>query len=122
MAVFVIRKGKKQLVLEKSMIADSSFKRFKGLMLESKENFDYALVFPLDFESRYGASIHMMFMNFPIDVLFLNSRKEIVDVVESLKPWTLNCTPKKPAKYIIEMPAGIARKKKIKVGEKAVFN
>jgi len=122
MAVFVIRRGKKELVLKKSRLADSSFKRFKGLMLEKKENFDYALVFPLNFESSYGASIHMMFMNFPIDVLFLNSKLEIVDVVENLKPWVLNCTPKKAAKYIIEMPAGIAREKKIKVGEKAFFN
>lgn len=122
MAVFVIRKGKKELVIKKSRLANSSFSRFKGLMLESRENFDYALIFPLDFESRYGASIHMMFMNFPIDILFLNSKQEIIDVVENLRPWSLNCTPKKPAKYIIEMPAGTARKKKIKVGEKAVFN
>lgn len=121
MTVFVISKGRKKIVMKKSRLADTAFKRFKGLMLEKRENFDYALVFKTPSESRIGSSIHMMFMNFPIDAVFLDSGKRIVDIAHSLKPWVFNYTPKKSAKYLIEMPAGTAKRKKIKTGEKLLF-
>jgi hypothetical protein len=108
-------------VEKRTRLADSSFKRFKGLMLESRENFNYALVFEMPFESRSASSIHMMFMNFPIDALFLDSEKRIVDIAENLQPWVLNFTPKKPAKFIIEMKAGLAKKFKLKADGKMVF-
>ena len=68
-----------------------------------------------------ASSIHMMFMNFPIDALFLDSEKRIVDIAENLQPWVLNFTPKKPAKFIIEMKAGLAKKFKLKADGKMVF-
>ena len=106
---------------KKTRLAGTALKRFKGLMLERKENFNYALVFEMPFESRHSASIHMLFVNFPIDVLFLDSGKKIVDIAENLKPWSLNFTPKKPAKFIIEMNVGLAGKFKLKLGERMVF-
>jgi uncharacterized membrane protein (UPF0127 family) len=39
-----------------TVMADSFFKRLKGLMF-SKE-FDFALIFPFQLESRVGASTH----------------------------------------------------------------
>lgn len=47
----------------------------------------------------------MFFVFFPIDVLFLNKDKEIVDLKQRLKPFTFY-TSKKPAKYVLEMPLG----------------
>lgn len=121
MPLYVFRKGKKARLFEKTKLADSAFKRFKGLMLESKENFDYALIFEFPSETRLGASIHMLFMRFPIDVLFLDSEKKIVDFAEGLKPWNLNYTPKKAAGFIVEMPAGTVRKFRLELGEKISF-
>lgn len=122
MRLEVLRKGKEITLAKNARIADSALKRFKGLMLEKREKFDYALVFEMPTENRYGASIHMMFMRFPIDVLFLNSEKRIVDLVQGLRPWVLNYTPKKPAKFIIEIPAGSGEKFKLKLGEKVCFS
>lgn len=72
---------------------------------------DYALVFELEKETRLGASIHMLFVFFPIDVVYLDSGKKVVDIKSGLKPWSLNYTPKKAAKYFVEFPVGKLREK-----------
>lgn len=102
-------------IMQKHRVAGSVFRRFKGLMLEKRENFDYALVFELGSESGIGASVHMMFMRFPIDIIFLDAAKKVVDKA-TLMPWALNYTPKKAAKYFAEMPEG--KGKQISIGDK----
>lgn len=94
--------------MKKARVARTSWDRMKGLMFEERKRFDYALVLEMLKEARLESSIHMMFVFFPIDVLFLNKKKEVVDRV-TLQPFTPNYTPKKPAKYVIEMPAGKAK-------------
>lgn len=95
--------------------------RFMGLMGQSPGEFDYALIFHLAEKGALSASIHMLFMRMPIDVLWLDERQRIVDHVENLAPWTLNCTPRAPAKYVIELPAGTIGKEKLKSCEKIVW-
>lgn len=102
--LFNVTKNKK--VIDKIRIADTFFSRFKGLMFEAQKNFDYALIFEMNKESRIMSSIHMLFVFFPIDVIFLDSQKRVVEVKEKLLPFTISFTPKKPTKYIIEMPVG----------------
>ncbi len=93
--------------------ADNFLRKLKGLMFEQKKNFDYGLVFEFSRESRIGASIHMLFVFFPIDVVYLDSGRKVVDVA-TVNPWTINYTPKKAAKYLVELPVGKA--KEIKIG------
>src|SRR3989344_493052 len=101
--------GNNKVIIEKTKIANTIFSRFKGLMFEKKEKFNYALVFELQEETKIGASIHMMFVFFPIDVVYLNSKKIVVDK-ETVFPWQLNYTPRKAAKYFIELPKGMGDK------------
>jgi len=96
-------------------VADTHFKRFKGLMFEKKKDFTYALIFDLQKESKIGSSVHMFFVFFPIFIIFLDSRKTIIDSTV-LNPFTPNYTPKKPARYFIELP--ITLKDKIKLDDK----
>ncbi|WP_297091226.1 DUF192 domain-containing protein [Thermococcus sp.] len=84
-------------------MADTFFKRFRGLMLV--RNINYALVFVLPAETKANASIHMFFMLDDIDVIWLDSSRRVVDF-RTAKKWRLY-TPKKAAKYIIEGPVGI---------------
>ena len=56
------------------------------------------------------SSIHMLFMRFPIDVLWLDAQMKVVDIarnippVDSFKPGTWKIyQPKKDAKYVIEI-------------------
>ncbi|WP_297501381.1 DUF192 domain-containing protein [Thermococcus sp.] len=94
-------------------LADTFFKRFKGLMLA--KNINYALVFVLPAETKANASIHMFFMLSDIDVIWLDSSRRVVDF-KTAKKWRLY-TPKKPAKYIIEGPGGLIRALEVEEGD-----
>lgn len=90
----------------------------KTIGLIGRKKIDYALVFHLGHETRVGASIHSMFMSVPIDVLWLDGRKRVVDLKEGFKPWVLNVTPKKKARFIVELKQGTIRDKRIGLGHK----
>jgi len=105
----IFNKSRNKKIIAKTKVISSAWDKLRGLIFEDPKKFDYGLVFVLDSESKIGASIHMMFVFFAIDVLFLDRNKKVVDVVEGLRPFTPNCTPKKAAKYFIELPAGKAK-------------
>lgn len=50
------------------------------------------------------ASIHMFFMKFAIDVIYLDRKLRIVKLVENLKPWRISAAW--PAHSVVELPAG----------------
>ncbi len=60
-------------------------------------------------------SIHMFFMKFPIDAVFLDANMRVVKVAAGLKPWKLdNCSA---ARHTLELPAGAAAKASIRPGD-----
>ncbi|MFH1752085.1 MAG: DUF192 domain-containing protein [archaeon] len=105
----------KKTIIKKVKLAESFLSKFLGLMFSKPRN--QALIFVLNDCSRVNASIHMLFVFYSINVYYLNEKKFVVDKKENLKPFTLNYTPKKPAKYFIEIPAEFA-KEKVSVGDK----
>lgn len=111
----LINKTKNEIIIENVRFADSFWKRLKGLMFKRKRNFNYALVFPFKGETRTGASIHMLFVFFPIDLVYLDRNMRVVDIARGIWPGTLNYTPKKNAKYLIELPEN--RAKSVRIGE-----
>ncbi|MCA9398623.1 MAG: DUF192 domain-containing protein, partial [Candidatus Omnitrophica bacterium] len=50
-------------------------------------------------------SIHMFFMRFAIDAVFVDKNDHVVGLVENIKPWRLSPIFFK-ASYVIELPAG----------------
>ena len=108
-------KSNGKTIMKKIKHAKTTWQRTKGLMFEDNKKFDYALIFDFPIESKIGTSLHMIFVFFPIDVLFLNKEKKVVDKV-TLPPFQPNYTPRKAAKYVIEMPQGKA--KTVKIGNK----
>lgn len=100
----LINVSRKIKIAEDARVAEHFFGRLKGLMFERRKNFNYALIMPLPKESRIGASIHMLFVFFPIAVFFVDEKRKVVDKA-LLRPFALNYTPKRPCKYIIELPA-----------------
>ncbi|MBS3135477.1 DUF192 domain-containing protein [Candidatus Woesearchaeota archaeon] len=88
-------------------ICQSSFSKFLGLMFSRKKN----LLFVFEKESR--ASLHMLFVFFPIWAIYLNERKETL-VVKKLFPFISYFRPKQKAKYIIEL----VEEPKINIGDK----
>ncbi|MCS3923482.1 DUF192 domain-containing protein [Methanosalsum natronophilum] len=98
-------------------IADTLYKQIKGLMFRKNIDNDYALLFIL--EKEKFSSVHMLFVNFPIDVLFLDENKKILNI-SSIRPW-IGFSYSSKTKYIIEMKAGEARKKRLEIGETLMF-
>jgi uncharacterized protein len=95
--------------------ANSFFAKLKGLMFERKKNFNYCLIFDMKKQAKFRNSIHMFFVFFPILVLFCDNEKKVVDK-KILKPFCPLYIPKKPARYILEMPTKFENK--IKLDEK----
>ncbi len=62
------------------------------------------------------SSIHMFFMKFAIDVLFVDPELRVLKVVEVLKPWRMAACLK--AHSTIELPAGTVRRCGIQVGHR----
>jgi uncharacterized membrane protein (UPF0127 family) len=101
-------------------LADTMLKRARGLMF--RRSIKKPLLFIMPAESRGASAIHSFFVFFPFDAVFLNSKGVVVYVRSQIKPFTLNITPKKPAKYLIEMKAGEAKRRGIKVGSRLLRN
>ncbi len=84
-------------------LAKSIFARTKGLMLSKPD--DLVLISPK--EDISSSSIHMCFMRIPIDVIWLDSQKRVVDIRKNIPPNRLRIyRPKKPAKYVVELGIG----------------
>jgi uncharacterized membrane protein (UPF0127 family) len=62
-------------------------------------------------------SIHMFFMRFAIDVVFIDERLQVVRVCEDVKPWRI-ARGGKHAHSVLELPPGKAAFFNIRVGDK----
>jgi len=102
----LFNKTKQRKIMGKTVHAGTAWQRLKGLMFEKPERFNYALVFTFPKESKAAATIHMLFVFFPIDAVFLDKQKKVVDIARKLLPFTPSYTPKKPARFLVELPAG----------------
>ena len=76
--------------------------RFRGLMLRR----DLAQGTGLWIEPC--RSIHMMFMRFPIDAVFIDRTGTVTRVASNLRPWTGFAMGGRGAHAVIELPAGAA--------------
>jgi uncharacterized membrane protein (UPF0127 family) len=99
-------KVKSNLIIEKTKLADTFFKRATGLMFYPKKKFNFALIFDLERTTLVGASIHMFFVFFPINLIFLDENKKILEIKKNLKPFQLY-NPKLASRFIIELPVSV---------------
>jgi len=88
-------------------VADTFWKRAKGLMFRKSTR---PMLFVFDNDDYH--SIWMLFMRFPIDIVFLDSKMNVINEVKNAKPigfspktWRIY-RPKKKCRYIIERMAG----------------
>ena len=83
---------------------NSFYSRFRGLMFSKKLKEKEGLIIDVCLESRELSSIHMVFVFFSIDVLWLDSKKKVVDLRRDVKPFYPFIIPKDAARYVIELP------------------
>ena len=65
--------------------------------------------------------IHSFFMRFSFDVIFLNSNFEVIALLSDFKPFRISKYYKK-AKYVLELPSGSIKNKKIDLHDKFEVN
>ena len=112
-------KSKKKVLSGQVKLCTSFLLKFKGLMFSSrKEVVDKSYVFVFDREQSAG--LHMWFVFYPIDVLFLDSKKRVVEIKERFLPFTFYF-PTRKAKYVVELGAGKIRKTSTQVGDLIEF-
>ncbi len=104
------------LLAAKSRLADSAMKRVIGLMFSKQTQ--SAMI--LKFNREMPISLHTFFVFFPIDIVFVNGREGVTEVVEGMAPFT-TYSAKRKAKYVVELPAGTVRRSRTKVGDRIAF-
>jgi uncharacterized protein len=97
---------------------ESFWCQLRGLQFAPPIPDDYGLLFVSPGESIPGAAIHMLFMRFPIGVIWLNRDGVVVDIKTAF-PWRLAYAPKAPAKYYIE--ANVSALDRARLGDTLTF-
>jgi hypothetical protein len=103
-----------RIVAREVEVADTFWSRFRGLMFRRRFPQGKAILFRFKKPGRHA--VHMFFVRFPIDLLYLNRQFKIVEIREALKPWRFY-RPKHLATNLVELPAGSVRKLGIKTGD-----
>jgi uncharacterized membrane protein (UPF0127 family) len=107
-------KTKQTVIAKNTIICKSIISQTIGLMFSEAK----PLVFILKKEKIIP--LHMFFVFYPIDVLFLNKKNIVVEIKENFRPFTFY-TPKNRSMYIIELPKNTAKKSKTGIGDKVEF-
>jgi uncharacterized protein len=105
---------KKSVIAKNYKTCQSIWSKARGLMFTIK--FKQPLI--MVFEEPQIVSLHMFFVFYPIDVLFLDNKKKVVEIKLNFRPYSFY-TPNKKAKYVIELGSGMANN--CAIGDKIEF-
>ena len=101
------------MICERCEVADRYFARMRGLL--GRKGLEPGCGMLLTPEP----SVHMFFMRFPIDVVFLDREHKVVGVRHELRPWQV--AGARGAHSALELPAGTAASAGIAEGDVLVF-
>ena len=105
-------------------IAATSDQKSKGLGVKDSLKENEAMLFPF---SEIGEhTFWMKGMKFPIDIIWLDSKKQVVHIEHSLEPCVPNSfcqtyTPKEDSLYVLETVAGFTQKYNVTEGNLVEF-
>lgn len=101
------------LITSNCILADTFKSRYKGLIGNKKIDDDFCLaLIPCN-------QIHMFFMKFAIDVIYLDNNNKVCGIDYGLKPWKIG-TKRKNVKKVLEFNEGFV-KNKINLDDILVF-
>jgi hypothetical protein len=103
-------------------IAKSNSERDKGLSVFNKIKSDEAMIFSFDVLDKY--SFWMKGMKFPIDIVWLDQDKKIVDVKSdvAVNSYPESFAPSTESLYALEFNAGTVNNLNIKIGDICEFD
>ena len=110
MEVVALRREDGSVVCERCLLAETALTRMKGLLgrryLPPGEGI---LLKP-------ASSVHMAFMRFAIDAVFLDGDMRVVKIAADLKPW--RAAGARRSKSVLEIAAGEAARRGLTVGDR----
>ena len=117
----IINEKNGKVIAGKTKICKTALELSRGLMFSSR-NEDLGMV--LEFSNERKVSLHMFFVFYPIDVIFLDASSKVVEIKKNFMPFTFYNSARK-AKYAVELTAqksfglNIGDVLRIKSGKKA---
>ncbi|OGM90161.1 hypothetical protein A3J77_00705 [Candidatus Wolfebacteria bacterium RBG_13_41_7] len=101
----------------------SSSALMKGLMFRKNLDENGGMLFIFSNEGKHA--FWMKNTLIPLDIIWINTSKEIVHIAENVQPceafYCPSVSPEKSAKYVLEINGGKAKKAGLKIGDKAEF-
>jgi uncharacterized protein len=114
MPVRVLNESRGTILADRAEDAASFVARFIGLMGRQRLQVGQGL------HLAPCSSIHMLFMRFAIDAIFLDREGRVVRVCDSLPPWSMGA--RAPGAWsVLELPAGVARASRTSTGDQLRF-
>ena len=108
----LLNRSKQTVLASEAELADTSWTRMRGLLGRR----------PDEFTSGKGLwivpsqGVHTVGMSFPIDVLYLDSRRRVIHVCRQLAPFRIAAL-KMRARSVVELPAGTLAQTLTEVGD-----
>jgi uncharacterized protein len=101
------------VVCDRCAVAETPLRRMRGLLGRHELEPGEGLLI------RPTSSIHMFFMRFPIDAVFLDGQLVVLKVVPGLEPWRVAFA--RGAKSVVELSAGETERRGVSVGARLVL-
>ena len=98
---------------ERCVLAETALARMRGLLGRRELPSGEGILL------RPASSVHMAFMRFPIDAVFLDKELRVVKIAADLQPWRVASA--RGAKSVLEIPAGEAARRGLTVGDRLVL-
>ena len=103
-----------KIIAKDAKLINSMLGHATGLRFSRQKN----LIFELKQERK--EIIDMFFVFYPIDLIFLNKDKGVIELKRNFRPFAIY-SPKKKTKYILELKKGTIKDYKIKLKDKISF-
>ena len=97
-------------------IADNDFARMRGLMFRDKI---IPILFVFGSDGTYP--IHSNFVKAPFDAVYISQNGTVVEIFRKIPPATQLVSPKKPARYLLELPIDTFDSLSIQVGDELIW-
>lgn len=110
----ILNKSKQTIISQQTKIADSILSRLIGLLERSSIDPQEALVI------THCRAIHMFFMRFSIDVIFVDKNNRAIGLIARIKPFQISPYFFR-SHYAIELPPGKIQETKTTLGDVIAF-
>lgn len=103
-------------------VADTRLERTRGLSERESLFEDEGMLFVFDAPERY--TFWMKDMNFPIDIVWFDKSKRVVDITHNATPDSYPETFQSlvPAQYVLEVASGWTERHGVEIGAQATFS